>query len=110
MSRASELVLTEDRGAVRVITLNRPEVKNAIDIPLRVALAERLEEAAADSSVRVIVVTGAGGAFCSGGDIASMARQRPDQTFPRAQAAQRVVRAIWSISKPVIAAVEGPAF
>lgn len=106
----STLVLVEDRGAVRVVTLNRPEVKNAIDIPLRVELAERLEAAAAASSVRAIVLTGAGGSFCSGGDISSMARQSPALTFPRAQAAQRVVRAIWSTPKPVIAAVEGPAF
>lgn len=110
-SRAdSTAVLVEDRDAVRVVTLNRPEVKNAIDVPLRVALAEALEAAAADERVRAIVLTGAGGAFCSGGDISTMVRQSPALTFPRAQAAQRVVRAIWSTPKPVLAAVEGPAF
>jgi enoyl-CoA hydratase/carnithine racemase len=103
-------VLTEDRGAVRLLTLNRPSVKNAIDMPLRVALAEALEEAAARAHVQAIVLTGAGDAFCSGGDIATMQRQSQAQTFPRAQAAQRVVRAIWSTPKPVVAAVEGPAF
>jgi 2-(1,2-epoxy-1,2-dihydrophenyl)acetyl-CoA isomerase len=103
-------VLSEGSNGVRLLTLNRPEVRNAIDIPMRVALAEALEAAAADTTVRAIVVTGAGGAFCSGGDIATMNRQSPDKTLPRAQAAQRVVRAIWGTRKPVLAAVEGPAF
>jgi len=104
------LVLSEDRGAIRVVTLNRPEVRNAIDVPLRVALAEALEAAAADPSVRCIVLTGSGGSFCSGGDISSMVRQSREQTLPRAEAAARVVRAIWDTPKPVLAAVEGSAF
>lgn len=105
----SESVLTEDRGAVRVVTLNRPERKNAIDLPLRHALAEVIESADADATVRVIVLTGAGGAFCSGGDVSTMQRAPRDRTVARAQAAQRVIRAIWSTPKPVVAAVEGPA-
>jgi 2-(1,2-epoxy-1,2-dihydrophenyl)acetyl-CoA isomerase len=104
------LVLVEGRDRVRVVTLNRPALRNALDVPLRVELAERLEAAGADPRVRVIVLTGAGGAFCSGGDISTMERQPRDRTVPRAQAAQRVVRAIWGTSKPVVAAVEGPAF
>ncbi|MGH3804804.1 MAG: enoyl-CoA hydratase/isomerase family protein, partial [Pseudonocardiaceae bacterium] len=56
------------------------------------------------------VLTGAGGSFCSGGDISTMERQEPAKTVPRAQAAQRVIRAIWTGGKPVIAAVEGAAF
>ncbi|MEU3474676.1 enoyl-CoA hydratase-related protein [Rhodococcus sp. NPDC006774] len=103
------LVTVEDRDSVRVLTLNRPRVKNAIDMPLRVVLAEAVEAAMDDDSVRAIVLTGAGGAFCSGGDISTMARQAPELTRPRAQAAQRVIRALWR-GKPVIAAVEGPAF
>lgn len=103
-------VLVEDRGRVRVITLNRPAVRNAIDLPLRQALAEALEAADVDASVRAIVLTGAEGAFCSGGDIATMQRDTKDKTLARAQAAQRVVRAIWSSRKPVLAAVEGPAY
>ncbi len=100
-------VLTADRGAVRVVTLDRPATRNAIDLRLRVVLAEVLEAAMADDSVRAIVLTGAGGTFCSGGDISTMRRQGADQTRPRAQAAQRVIRAIWDGPKPVIAAVEG---
>ncbi len=107
---ASDVVLTEDHGAVRQITLNRPERRNAIDLPLRFALAERLEEAMADNSIRVVVLTGAGKSFCSGGDISTMARLTENEARPRAQAAQRVIRAIWRGGKPVIAAVEGSAF
>ncbi|MCW2856571.1 MAG: 3-hydroxyisobutyryl-CoA hydrolase [Marmoricola sp.] len=104
------LVLTSDRGPLRVVTLNRPAVRNAIDVPLRVALAEALEAAAADPGVRCIVLTGAGSSFCAGGDISSMERQPREATLPRAEAAARVVRAIWGTPKPVIAAVEGSAF
>src|SRR5690606_40954560 len=82
----SECVLTADEGAVRVVTLNRPEKRNAIDLELRVVLAEALEAAMADASVRAIVLTGSGGTFCSGGDISTMRRQPPAETRPRAQA------------------------
>jgi 2-(1,2-epoxy-1,2-dihydrophenyl)acetyl-CoA isomerase len=100
-------VLTADRGQVRVITLNRPAARNAIDLELRVVLAEAIEGAMADDAVRVIVLTGAGGTFCSGGDISTMRRQGPDAIRTRTQAVQRVIRAIWNGQKPVLAAVEG---
>lgn len=103
-------ILTEDSGAVRTITLNRPELRNAIDIPLRLALADALEAADRDAAVRAIVLTGAGSMFCSGGDISTMRRMSPTEALERAQLAQRVIRAIWNTPKPVIAAVEGGAF
>jgi len=109
-TRATGVVLTEKIGAVGVITLNRPDKLNAIDIPLRLALADAIESADRDSGVRAIVLTGAGRAFCSGGDIASMERMDPQEALERAQLAQRVIRAIWSTDKPVVAAVEGAAF
>jgi 2-(1,2-epoxy-1,2-dihydrophenyl)acetyl-CoA isomerase len=102
-------ILSHDAGAVRTITLNRPEVRNAIDVPLRIELAEALEAADAAANVRVIVLTGAGGAFCSGGDIATMRRMPEDEALQRIQLAQRVIRAIWKTPKPVVAAVEGSA-
>src|SRR5690606_41463126 len=66
--------LTEDRGPVRVIALNRPSKRNAIDLELRVELGGAGEAAMADPGVRVVVLTGAGGTFCSGGDISTMRR------------------------------------
>jgi len=109
-SRAARPVLTEKIGAVAVVTLNRPDKLNAIDMPLRLALADAVEAADRDTSVRAVVLTGAGKAFCSGGDIGSMERMAPQEALQRAQLAQRVIRAIWSTEKPVIAAVEGAAY
>jgi enoyl-CoA hydratase/carnithine racemase len=102
-------VLVDDTGPVRTITLNRPDKRNAIDIDLRIALADAIEAADADPTVRVIVIAGAGGVFCSGGDITSMQRMPADVAIERARLAQRVIRAIWSTPKPVLAAVEGSA-
>jgi 2-(1,2-epoxy-1,2-dihydrophenyl)acetyl-CoA isomerase len=109
-SRSAGPVLTTLTGAVAVVTLNRPDKLNAIDMPLRLALADAIEAADRDASVRAVVLTGAGKAFCSGGDIASMERMAPQEALERAQLAQRVIRAIWSTEKPVIAAVEGAAY
>lgn len=103
-------VLIEDRGAVRILTLNRPKVRNAIDIPLRLALREALEAADGDASVRAIVLTGAGTVFCSGGDISTMQRMDAEAATERAELAQAVIRAIWGTPKPVLAAVEGAAY
>ena len=107
---STDSVLVEDRGAVRIVTLNRPDKRNAIDIPVRLELAGAIESAGADNSVRAIVLTGAGKAFCSGGDITSMERMSPDRAMERTELAQRVIRAIWNAAKPVVAAVEGSAF
>ena len=63
------VLLTEDRNGVRTLTLNRPERKNALDPELWGALAEALRVADTDDTVRALVLTGAGGAFCSGADI-----------------------------------------
>ncbi|WP_127479320.1 enoyl-CoA hydratase/isomerase family protein [Nocardioides pantholopis] len=103
-------VLVEDHGAVRVVTLHRPQVRNAIDWPMRVAFAEALEQADGDPRVRAVVITGAGPAFCSGGDISTMGRLPRAAAVERAQAGQRMVRAIWATPKPVLAAVEGSAY
>jgi 2-(1,2-epoxy-1,2-dihydrophenyl)acetyl-CoA isomerase len=106
----AECVLVEDRGAVRVLTLNRPQRRNAIDLELRAVLADALNEAMQATAVRVIVLTGAGGTFCSGGDISTMERQPYGRARPRVESVQRVVRTIWSGPKPVVAAVEGHAY
>lgn len=103
-------VLVDDHGAVRVITLNRPDKRNAIDIPLRLELARVIHAADSDDAVRALVLTGAGPAFCSGGDIATMAPLPPEPALERIQLAQNVIRALWSTLKPVVAAVEGSAY
>jgi 2-(1,2-epoxy-1,2-dihydrophenyl)acetyl-CoA isomerase len=103
-------VLREDQDGVRILTLNRPAMRNAIDLELRIALAEALEESMRDPDVRAVVLTGAGSLFCSGGDISTMRRMGAEEAGPRAELTQRVVRAIWTGPKPVLAAVEGGAF
>jgi 2-(1,2-epoxy-1,2-dihydrophenyl)acetyl-CoA isomerase len=102
-------VLVCDDAGVRVLTLNRPGRRNAIDRALKVALAEEIEAAMDDDGVRVIVLTGAGGSFCSGGDISTMTRLAAPEARARAEATQRVIRALWHGGTPVIAAVEGAA-
>jgi 2-(1,2-epoxy-1,2-dihydrophenyl)acetyl-CoA isomerase len=104
------VVLSHDEGNIRVLTLNRPEVRNAFDIPLRVELAAAIETAMADDGVRVLVLTGAGGAFCAGGDIGTMNEMTRDEAIVRAEQTQRVARTLWAGTKPTLAAVEGPAF
>jgi 2-(1,2-epoxy-1,2-dihydrophenyl)acetyl-CoA isomerase len=107
---SADCVRVDNRGAVRIITINRPDKRNAIDIPVRLELAKALEAADADSSTRAIVLTGAGPAFCSGGDITSMEPMAPGPALERVQLAQKVIRAIWTTPKPVVAAVEGSAY
>jgi enoyl-CoA hydratase/carnithine racemase len=68
-------VLTQDRGPVRIVTLNRPERLNAITVELVQDLLAALTEADGDPSVRVVVLTGAGRAFCAGDDLHEYADQ-----------------------------------
>jgi 2-(1,2-epoxy-1,2-dihydrophenyl)acetyl-CoA isomerase len=103
-------LLIQDDAAVRTVILNRPQKRNAIDIELRIALAEAIESADRDPTVRVIILTGAGHVFCSGGDISTMKRMPVEPALERINLAQRVIRAIWNTPKPVLAAVEGSAY
>ena len=104
--------VAEDDGIV-TITLNRPERLNAFVGHMRRDLAEALEEAGSDPHVRVVIVTGAGRAFCAGGDVNFMAElvERSDtEEFARLLgAARRVILAIRQMTKPVIASINGPA-
>jgi enoyl-CoA hydratase/carnithine racemase len=103
-------VIVDDSLTVRTVKLNRPAKRNAIDLEMRIALADAIEAADSDETVRVIVITGAGPAFCSGGDISTMERMPAAQAIERVRLAQRVIRVIWTTPKPVLAAVEGSAF
>jgi enoyl-CoA hydratase/carnithine racemase len=104
--------IAEDSGIV-TITLNRPEKMNALVGHMRRDLAEALETAGSDRATRVVVITGAGRAFCAGGDVAFMAelieRQDAEEFSRLLGAARRVVTSIRQMTKPVIAAVNGPA-
>lgn len=102
-------VLTEDRGPVRIITLNRPERLNAITEQLIDDFNAALEAAHADPGVRAIILTGAGRAFCAGDDLHEYADQASSQEATQAyvEQLQQVTRHIVLGRVPVVAAVRG---
>lgn len=107
------LVLETREGAVGVLTLNRPDRLNALNVELGAALLEALRRAGADDSVRCVVLTGAGRAFCSGGDLAVLRDTRLRNAGPELESLLRngkeIVLALCTMPKPVVAAVNGPA-
>jgi len=104
--------ISKEAGIVKV-TLNRPEKLNAFGGHMRRDLAEALEKAGSDNDVRVVVITGAGRAFCAGGDVKFMAElieRKDSEEFSRLLgSARRVITAIRQMTKPVIASINGPA-
>lgn len=102
-------VKLEQEGPVAVLTLSYPQRRNALSLPLRASMLEKLQAATADPACRVMVVTGEGAHFCSGGDISSFEGVTPVSGRVRMQNVQRLVRLIVQGEKPVIAAVEGHA-
>ena len=103
----SELLI-EDRGAVRILTMNRPDKRNALNQALTQALLEGLRAAEADDGVRSIVLTGAGVAFCAGADLAEFKEHAP--LVKRRAALTMELHGIFSqLSKPVVSAINGAA-
>ena len=110
---AGAVLLEELSGAVLTLRLNRPEKLNALNIELGRALVHALLHAAQDSSVRAIVLTGAGRGFCAGGDLALLRdfrlRNAGKELETLLVAGKDICLAIAAMPKPVIAAVNGPA-
>ncbi len=108
----SETVRYETDGATGVITLNRPDALNAMSGELLDALVARGHEAAADPAVRCLVVTGAGRAFCSGGDLKGIGGGDPLDPLANTVQLRRfeeISRLLAEMPKPTIAAVNGAA-
>ncbi len=107
------LVLEEREGAVVTIRLNRPDKLNALNIELGDALVHALLRTVEDRSVRCVVVTGAGRAFCAGGDIELLRdlrqRKAAKELEPLLKAGKEIVMAMATMPKIVITAVNGPA-
>ena len=101
-------VETQRDGAVLTITLNRPDVLNALDTATHRALRGALKEAAADD-VRAVVVTGAGRGFCVGQDLKEFREAAHDIAEHLRRSYHPNIHAIRALEKPVIAAVNGPA-
>jgi enoyl-CoA hydratase len=107
VSQSYETILVERRGSVAVITINRPEKRNALNIQTRAEGAAVLDELRADDSVRVVVFTGAGDkAFIAGADIAEFA-DRTAITQREVMLERGLFNAVDTFPKPVIAMVNG---
>lgn len=104
-------ILTEKRGNVRWITLNRPESFNAISRELVDALGDALDEVAADQAIKSVVITGKGEAFCAGGDLkeilGSDGSLDQGNLLKFVQYAGTILNKIPALRKPVIAAING---
>jgi enoyl-CoA hydratase/carnithine racemase len=100
------VLLCDDRNGVRTLTLNRPRRRNAINRDLWVALAGALTAAGSDRSVRAVVITGAGGAFCSGADISGTDDGHPAYKL---RLLTDVALALHELPVPTIAKVTGVA-
>ncbi len=102
------LVLESDAGGVRTITMNRPRQFNALSEGLLADLTEALERAGEDDAVRVVVLAGAGRAFCAGHDLKEM-RSHPDKAYFQElfAACSKMMMTVTRIPKPVIARIHG---
>jgi len=103
---ATEEVLYEIQNGAAWITLNRPRQRNALNQALLAALYDALEAAAADAAVRVVVITGAGAAFCAGLDLKAMGNE--NLIDPRGDGTD-LPDVLAKLEKPLIGAVNGPA-
>jgi enoyl-CoA hydratase len=108
-TKQEPLVLSRREGAVLTLTLNRPDKSNALDPDLVKELSGALKGAEADTSLSVVVITGAGRSFCAGLDLELLLSWTTGQKLAHLDAVTRVFRRVWSLPQPVIAAVNGPA-
>jgi enoyl-CoA hydratase/carnithine racemase len=103
-----QVLKVDQREAVRILTLNRPESLNSINGALREALIEALGQANGDDAVRAVVITGAGErAFCSGQDLTETARYGIDDIEAWLSANHAMYRAVRDLDKPAVAAFNG---
>lgn len=102
-------VRVERQGSVTTVTIDRPEVRNAVDRPTAEALGQAFRDFGSDDSHRVAVLTGSGGTFCAGADLKAMANdpERANRVDPQGDGPMGPTRMV--LDKPVIAAIEGHA-
>jgi enoyl-CoA hydratase len=104
--------LVEQDGHVLVVTMNRPSARNALSAEMMAIMCEAWDRVDADESIRVCVLTGAGGAFCAGADLKAMTATHPGDSFSSGGWDLSVIEPLLKgrrLTKPLIAAVEGPA-
>lgn len=110
----TDFVLTERRDATLIVTLNRPERKNAFTRDMITGLEDILRDAAEDATVRALVLTGADGTFCVGGDVKAMNEGAGrdlslEEQRDSLRARMEVSDLLYNMPKPTIAAIEGAA-
>jgi enoyl-CoA hydratase len=104
--------LVERHGAVLVVTMNRPQARNALSAEMMSIMKDAWDQVDRDPGIRACVLTGAGGAFCAGADLKAMTASHPGDSFADGGAALRVIEPLLKgrrLTKPLVAAVEGPA-
>lgn len=112
----TDQLLCSIRHGVATLTLNRPEARNALSAQLSPALGRMIAACGADETVRALLITGAGTAFCAGGDVKNMGDRRaatdqsPDERFRvMQQRHQDICGRLYALRKPTVAALPGPA-
>lgn len=104
--------LIERRGHVLIVTMNRPQVRNALSGPMLALMKEAWDQVDSDPGIRACILTGAGGAFCAGADLKAMTASHPGDSFRGGGMDMSVIEPLLKgrrLTKPLIAAVEGPA-
>ena len=104
--------LIERRGHVLIVTMNRPQARNALSAPMMALMRQAWDLTDSDPGIRVCVLTGAGGAFCAGADLKAMTSDHPGSRFRAGDMDLSVIEPLLKgrrLTKPLIAAVEGPA-
>ena len=104
--------LIERRGHVLIVTMNRPQARNALSGPMMELMRQAWDTVDSDPEIRVCVLTGAGGAFCAGADLKAMPSSHPGDRFQGGDLDVSVIEPLLKgrrLTKPLIAAVEGPA-
>jgi 2-(1,2-epoxy-1,2-dihydrophenyl)acetyl-CoA isomerase len=110
---SNEIVLQTLESGLLTITMNRPERRNALNVEMTLGLVAAARRAAEDPEVRAVLLKGAGGTFCVGGDVKSMAEGRAPMSFENKMVNLRrgmeVSRILHEMSKPVVAQLDGAA-
>lgn len=107
----SDRVLSEQKGRVRILTLNRPDKLNAADVDMQRQLNQRWREVADDKTVGAVVLAGRGRAFCAGGDLSLLLDLAPNHPIRLELATihRDLLHLMLSLPVPIVAAVQGPA-
>src|SRR6476620_1519551 len=105
MAAPDSLIVERPSSDIVVLKINRPQVRNALNLDVRTRLADEVTRCGADNAVRCVIVTGSEVAFAAGADIGEMAEASPVEVMSRN--VQKYWRALMDCPKPLIAAVEG---